>query len=166
MRWIGVCIITVALGACGFHLRGSRPIPPALRTLQLQSSQPNDAFTKTLKQYLQNVGIQLTDKRNHPQLRLLSAASVSNPGSMSASSQTREYRLTFTLQYQLNDANGVTIQPSRSITATRTLLLNTNRMLGSTSEEQTLNHEMQLEIARRLLDQLTAPRITSRIPAA
>jgi len=163
MKFVWVCLITIMLSACGFHLRGSRPIPPALQTLQLESHQPNDAFTKTLKQYLNNVGIQLTDKADHPQLRLISAASASNPGSMTPSSQTREYRLTFTLQYQLNDAKGTTIQPSRSIMATRTLLLNTNRMLGSTSEEQTLYHEMHVEIARRLVDQLTAPRIAKKL---
>jgi LPS-assembly lipoprotein len=163
MKFLWVCLIAVLLTACGFHMRGSRPIPPALQTLQIQSLQSNTGFTKTLRQYCLNASLQLTDEPAHPQLRLINTTTNSSPGSMSASSQTREYRLTFTLLYQLNNTKGVIIQPPRTITATRTLLMNTNRMLGSTSEEQTLYHEMHLEVSRRLLDQLTAPKIAKNL---
>lgn len=159
MKPVWILILTFCVSGCGFHLRGMKPVPPALSQLRIITTLPSDAFQKTLRQTLLDSGVELSDNPANPSLEILAASNQSIPGSMSASAQTRQYNLSFTLQYQLRLANGDKIFAPRTIVTRRTLLQNTNRMLGSNTEEQTLFHEMQQEASRRVLDQLTAPKV-------
>lgn len=159
-------VLLLLLGGCGFHLRGSTPLPPSLHEIRIDSSLPSDAFFKTLRSTLLSSGVSIKTTGDLPALKILTIQRQSTPGSMGTSTQTREYQLKLTLQYEIHRSDGTLVPPVKTLTAHRTLMLNTNRMLGSTSEEQTLYYDMQEELARRLIDQLAAPAVTTQLRPA
>lgn len=159
-------LICLCLSSCGFHLRGYRPLPTALRVMHLESTRPNSEFSKTLLTTLREDGIRMVpDSKGVPVLTVIDEIKQAAPGSMSPTNQTREYQLSVTVEYQLADATGKLIQLPRTITSRRTLLLNTSRILGSTNEEALMYTEMYRDVSMRLIDQLSSRKISRALNA-
>ena len=60
------------------------------------------------------------------------------------------YQITFKFQ----EANGKEIIPTTTITTTRQLTINSNRILGSNFEENTLKHEMRKDAVIQIIDRI------------
>jgi outer membrane lipopolysaccharide assembly protein LptE/RlpB len=150
------------MSSCGFHLRGiggSLQIPPELKTLYLQSDAPYASFEQTLRSNLRANGITVLDEpnKNVLVLRIINYTQAQMAGSVSSNLQTRQYTLTYTVNFELLTSTGVTLLPSTSVSSITTFTANVSQML-MTANNISLQYVTSLEndATFRLLNRLLA----------
>lgn len=154
------CFALTLLSGCGFHLRGHTPIPEELKTLYLTSANPYSPLTKEVHRQLRTRGIHvLTEpKPDVVTLRILQDNVSETINSVSADTKVREYRLAYTMNYQLIDTKGNRLGPSHSVVATRSYTSQLNQTLGSNQERLVLERDMRRDVAQQLLLRLSSRR--------
>lgn len=157
-RWILILFICLSLSGCGFHLRGHGPLPPQLRVLHLQTNNPYTAFSKQLRQALCSTGIQLVDNPSAAPvtLQILGDNFGQAVTSIGSSQQVTTYALSYTISYQINDANGHTIIGPQTIIANRSYQIASNQILADTSTLFSLQDDMRRDVIFQLLNRLRA----------
>lgn len=155
-----LCIAAVALSfllsACGFHLRGSEPLPPELNTIYLTSSSPYDSFMQQLRMQLASRHIQVVNSASNNAITLtIHSNSLSNSQtSLSASEQTRSYSVTYTVVYSLNTFSGKEILAPRTVSATQTITLQPNQLIDNTPQLQNAEQQLIPQVITQLFEGL------------
>lgn len=153
---ISILLLAFFLTACGFHLRGSEPIPTELKTLQLITENTLSDFTELLKQALQSRGIQLVSNQQKANaLHILSANLNQQVTSIGSGGQNTIYLLTYSVKYQLLNEKGQLINSGKTISTTRNYSAGSNQILADTYVQQDLVADMQRDVIAQLIYQLT-----------
>jgi len=148
------------MAGCGFHLRGQTALPPQLKHIAVVSQDQNSAFKNELVNTLRHLdlNVETIEHRAPYTLHILSEYLSQAASAVSASTQTRQYTLYYTVNFELTDQKGKVIIPQSALSTSRVLTLNMNQILSSNSEALTLQKEMQQEIMMKLMNRLTARR--------
>lgn len=84
-----------------------------------------------------------------------------NIASISSSTTPRQYELIYTVEFKLTHAKGREIIPPSSISITRQVTMNNDRILGSNQEESLLVRDMMDEAATQMIN-----RISKSVPSS
>ncbi len=124
----------LSLVSCGFHLRGYIPIPTSLSKLYIQSDDAYSSFSQSLVSALRNRGIEVVSSPQQAPitLEIIDESSRSQVGALSATTETRQYTLFYTVTYQLRNSEGDAITQAQSVTTQRTFTVDLEEVLGST----------------------------------
>jgi LPS-assembly lipoprotein len=162
-----IASLLLSLTACGFHLRGHEPLPPQLRTLYLESSDPYGEFTKQLQQVFRSIGVTLvqTSQAAPVTLQILSESTGQQFAGQGVSGLVTTYVLSANATYQLLDAHGGVVQAPQTVTTTRNYTVNSNQVLGDLNVQSGLQDDMQRDLINQLLNRLRS-RGTARALAA
>jgi LPS-assembly lipoprotein len=155
-RIVLLCILGFITG-CGFKLRGLIEMPTWLNHVAVIVRSAHYDLSPMFKDSLQTYGIHVTDSPNQASyLLILERDAVQQQiTSVSASTNPRQYLLIYTAQYSLLKVGGEKVITSRTVTSSRQLTVNNNRILGSDSEEAMLYHEMRQDAVRQIVNQLS-----------
>jgi LPS-assembly lipoprotein len=161
-KFIALIASVFLLTACGFHLRGQNELPPELKNLYLQSSNPYGQLELILKNTLDSMGVNLADSPQGAPVTLnIIRADLShdNPNVVS-SDQATIYNFTNTCTFTLirNKTKSQIIVP-QTISFTRQLTLQPNEILETSSEVDTLKDEMQRDMVSRILNVLNSQNV-------
>lgn len=150
-------IPALPLAGCGFQLRGSNAVP--YRSIYLDAPRGNQAARK-LAQALKSQGIALTDsiKDAEVRLRLSPESQTRSILSLSGGGRVREYRLHYSLSYNLSYPDGREIYPETTIKSSRDFTYDDNQYLAKTAEEDFLYRDLQEGAAQQILRRLAAQR--------
>lgn len=152
MRLVWLGLLTIALSACGFHLRGQFTLPPLLQPLAVISSVAS--VQERVSAGIQRMGGQLS--ADAPlQLHLNRETVTRQTSTVDRFAKAAEYTLFYELTYQLKYASGVPAQPERSIRLQRTYQFDNTRIVGKFDEEATLQEDMRQQAITQLLTQLS-----------
>lgn len=159
MRKLLLALTCFLLSGCGFHLRGHEPLPPQLHLLYLQVNAPYSPLSKELQQILCSNGIQLVPYPGAAPvgLQILSDTFGQSITSIGSSQQVTTYFLTYTVTYQLNDANGHALLCPQTIVANRSYSIASNQILADTSTLLSLQEDMRRDVIFQLLNRLRSP---------
>ncbi len=151
-----VLILVLLLSACGFHLRGSVELPPMLERPHVVG----DAFSllvRELESLLLQSGATLVrqPKEASAIVRILSETPTRRVLSVGSTGKAAEYELHYAVNYQLENPQGEVLQGPSTLSTRRTYLFDESQVLGKSGEEETLREDMQRDLARRLLQQLS-----------
>lgn len=148
--------LTIPLSGCGFHLRGYEPLPPQLKVIYLQTSEPYSAFIKQLKKTLYDVGVLLTENSDQSAvtLEINSAILTQTPTNFGSNGQVTTYLLTYTVTFQLLDRHGKTILGPESVTTTSNYSITSNQILGDMNAQQNLESDLRRDAIYQLLSRL------------
>lgn len=130
--------LITTLTSCGFHLRGTQSraedTPQALRIIYLQSNSPYAQFENILRQNLRGYNIQTIDEPDHHLiLRIINYNLNQSTGSVSSNLQTRQYVVTFTVNFELLAPDGKVLLGPTSVTSMTTFTANLSQMLVATN---------------------------------
>ncbi len=141
---------------CGFHLRGFVTMPSGLHDMAIIVENANRDLAPMLKEQLNAYHILVPDdpERAHYWLIIESDQEDQHITSVSSSTTPRQYQMTYQVTFKLEAASGKEIIPSTHVTTTRQLTVNSNRILGSSDEENTLKHEMRKDAVIQILDRI------------
>lgn len=163
-----ITVFALILASCGFHLRGYIPIPPSLSKMYVQSDNAYSSFSQSLVTALQNRGIEVVASPQQAPitLEILDEGSSSQIGALSATTETRQYTLFYTVTYQLKGSAGEIITEPQSVTTQRTFTVDLEEVLGSTSAEDTLQEEIRRDAVQRVINQLVSPGVIAAVENA
>jgi LPS-assembly lipoprotein len=150
-------MLAFLLSSCGFHLRGMMHIPIWLNNIAIIIKNNDKQLLSILKTRLEGYTIQvnpdpalakywLVINQEVVQRQIISVGSSTNP---------RQYTLLLTLEFMLQTSKGQIIKIPRTVSVTRQLTINNDRILGSTDEENILISEMKQDAVTQIINQLS-----------
>lgn len=146
-----IIVLSTALTACGFKLRGEYLLSPELQTLYLSSEDRYGELTRLLKQHLVLNQVTVVNQYDSelPELHLLKDTLDRRTLSIFPNGQVAEYELIYTVKYQLKIA-GKNTQNFR-FELNRDYQDDPDVALAKSRELSLLLSEMRQEAADRIL---------------
>lgn len=153
----GLAGCLAALGGCGFHLRGSRPLP--FETLYITGRQYSE-LNATLKRSIEaqtETTVTENEKEAGATLEILKNSRDKSILSVGGDGRVREYLLKHTLSFRVLANGGGELMPPSTVEATRELLYASDaEQLARTQEETVLYKDMLNDIVLQVLRRLQA----------
>lgn len=153
---LALCVVSLLVTACGFHLRGVRQLSPEISVIYLTTTNANSLLTRYLRQQLQASGAQVTKTRDEALsvLEILTDSTNRRVLSVGSTGKVREYELHYVVTYRVLGADGKKILPRRELVLNRVMLFDETDVLGKSNEEGLVRREMQQDIVRMIMRQL------------
>lgn len=150
-------MFALLLSACGFHLRGMINIPTWLNNIAIIVKNDDKQLSSILNAQLEGYKIQV-----NPDPALAKYWLVINQVliqqqiiSVGASTNPRQYTLILTIEFMLQTRKGTIIKAPKTVSVTRQLTINNDRILGSSDEENILLGEMKQDAVIQIINQLS-----------
>jgi len=162
LRGLAGFVLTCALSACGFHLRGEANY--SFETLYLNSP-ASSPITIALRRSLEGAGstklVAAADKAQVV-LDINSVEDNKHILSLSSGGKVFEYLLTKRVLFRVHDKDGNDWLPTSEVIVRRTYTYSDTEALAKEYEEQRLWREMQTDAVQQIVRRLQS----ARVPAA
>ncbi len=162
-RFSGLILCISLLYSCGFHLRGQYEIPESLQYIHIAgkvSVQLREALTEQLTAAGVNV---IDDFPNTPKaVLLLEDEKFSKKiNTLASNGQVNDYNLEYQVVFSISSSDEVpkdrrVVINKQLVQIRQILYVNQQTILASSDEERTFRHEMEQELARRILFRIQA----------
>ena len=151
--------LLIALGGCGYTLRGSSSIPLDIPAIVLETSQANQDIPRLLRRRLERSGVEVLQSGDSnspaPRLQLGDEMQESRPISVSTRASAAQYEILMSVDMTLFPANGG--PPfSRSLRVERRHTETIELIAGSQEEARIILSEMRGELVEQILRTLEA----------
>jgi len=148
-------LLILALAGCGFHLRGTAPVP--FQTIYITNAKSGIALD--LKRSLEagtNAKV-VDDARGADAIFELSQeAREKIILSLTGTGRVREFRLAYRVNFRVHDGKGGDYVPMSLVTLSRDVTYNDAEILAKEAEEQLLFRDMQQDMVQQILRRLAA----------
>lgn len=150
-------VLTLLLSACGFHLRGMINVPKWLNNVAIVVKNNDKQLISILKSQLDGYNIQVNpDEALAKYWLVINQATVQQQIiSVGASTNPRQYTLILTIEFMLQTRKGQIVKAPKTVSITRQLTINNDRILGSSDEENILIGEMKQDAVIQIINQLS-----------
>ena len=155
-RWITlISLISLCVG-CGFHLRGTLDLPQKLNHIAVIVHDAHRELAPLIRDQLRAYHRDVVDEPEAADYWLIinHDSLAQNITGISSSTTPRQYELVYTVQFQLQQAHANDITENQKIFVTRSLTINSDRILGSNDEAAHLAQEMRQNAATMILERL------------
>lgn len=153
IKTFGLVAATALLTACGWHLDNGALVPPELRTLAFESSDPYGEMSMALRRQLQanNVNI-VPATQGVPVLRLNKESTSNDVASIFKQGREAEKVLALNVEASVRLANGNTYPISTKVN--RTFFDNSRAALAKSAERDVIWNDMRNQAARQLIGKM------------
>jgi len=154
-----VAVAALALGGCGFQLRGTQTLPIDTLFLALPAnSQLGAEITRVVR--ASTNAIVVTDRKKAQAIfELLGESREREVLSINAQGRAREYQLRLSSSFRVIDPNGIELIAPTTLTARRDISFNESELLAKESEEGMLYRDMQSDLVRQMVKRLQGIRL-------
>ena len=137
-------LLSIALSACGFHLRGAVVIPDALKETHIVGIAEYAPLALELKRVLTNAGAKVLPAKAKAASTIVISKNAYTRRVLSVDAQGRaaEYALVYSVSFQVNDAAGKPIVANQTIDLNRDFRFDPNAVLAKDTEEQQIRADM------------------------
>ncbi|MFN3883591.1 MAG: LPS assembly lipoprotein LptE [Rhodocyclaceae bacterium] len=152
-----VLALALLLSGCGFQLRGSYGLP--WETLAISGLPENSELYFQIKRGIESGSLTkvVTDaKTASATLVVLQNHQHKSILSLSAKGLVREFQLTRSFMYRVQDAQGKELQPASQIVLQREMTFDDERVFAKEAEEAIIWREMQNDLVSQLMRRLAA----------
>lgn len=146
-------ILLLALGGCGYHLRGQVDLPERAQVVYLEGVDRSQPFAQHLTELLGFAGARVTTERNQAGsvLHVLYARHERRQISLSRAGKANAFDLFYRMNYEILTPKGEVLLPRQELEIVRQYFVDFRFALGQGEQESQLRAEMEQEAAQTLL---------------
>jgi LPS-assembly lipoprotein len=154
---IAALVLVGLLSGCGFALRGTTTLPPALQPLHFETVDSNSPIGRAVLRVLTDNKVVLANEPAAEGYRLGIGNESSSERAISVNANARagEYELTMAVQYQLRQGANIVIAP-QALTLSKVYLADPENAVAKNEEAELIRSEMRKELAQQILRRLQA----------
>ena len=143
------------LGGCGFHLRGSTPLPPSLSKVYIENEKAA-LMAEALRRAFIEQQLKPLEEQTEAQvvIRLSRERYQRRVLSVGATGNVQQYELIYSVNLELLDAKNEPIADPQALTVRRELRYESAEVVAKANEEQQLKSEMIDDAARQIFRRL------------
>ena len=153
-----MALVSLLLGACGFHLRGSEPLPADMSVTYIRGTIEFNPLYDAFRTSLESHGVRVTQNRREATavLNILENNFSTEVQTVNLSGQVQEYRLSQNIHFEVTAADGRLLVEQQSVTQTRVVKFNVKGLLGSERERATIRAELTRDVVNLAMLRITA----------
>ncbi len=151
---ITLLILTLAITACGWRLRGTLTLPEGLESIQIVDNANSSFLSKQLTQLLVANGVALVDANPDMFIVLIEEREDKRIIAVGSNTLASEYELSSEARYFINDAEGKMLTPESTVSVVRSYEFNENDVVSKAEEERIIQQEMRRELAQQIIRRL------------
>lgn len=150
-------VSTLALGACGFHLRQNVALPPSMQRMHLTVNGGVD-FQRSLTRALSHSGVTVEDQGGAgiAELRIPVAAFSTDTLSAGGYARITEYSIQYQLQFDVTDTAGRTLVPRQTINMSREYSYDATNTVGNAAQVEEIQRSLNDDMVQAILFRLQA----------
>lgn len=151
-------VLTLLVSSCGFHLRGSTSLPPALSVTAIQDAATPTAVGRELRQVLAANGARVTDNAAEARatVRIVGEQSDRRLAGTGQTSKEKQYELQFAVTFAAAAADKSWSADEQTVTVTRQMMFDETQVLAKTAEQEQLQQVMVQDAARQIVARIKA----------
>jgi LPS-assembly lipoprotein len=161
LKFLILILATLTLSACGFHLRGPVELPAALSPIYIDTDQPYAPFEQKLRANLESSHIEVVGSPSSEVaiLKILNRNLTTTLISISPSTLTTQYNITYAVTYEVLDRDHNLIIPSSVVSSSNTYSANNNQMLGAANQQGALVENLRNNTVFLLMSRLGSKQV-------
>lgn len=148
-------LLALLLGACGFQLRGSAPMPFETLYMEAGGAAVGGELQRAIREGSQ-ARLVASPPEAEAVLQLFGEQREKRILSLSSSGKVSEYMLLYRISFRLRDRSGVEWAPAQTLELRRDFTFSDAQVLAKEQEEILLFREMQSDAVRQLMRRLSA----------
>lgn len=151
-----VLLLTIFVSSCGWHLRGSIPLPDHLQSIYIESRANSQDLAEDIDRLLKANGITPQESASQAEIviSLLDFSESSRVNSVNSNTIVREYELITRAEYEIKNGGGeILLEPTES-SLSRPYTFNQNAVVSASEEEEIIQRELRLELAQQIVRRL------------
>lgn len=159
VRVLVTCLMAAVLAGCGFQLRGSNGqynLPFNSIWLSFNEASPLGTELKRNLRAGDSVRIEPDASKAEALFDVIGETRGKSILSLNSLGRVREYSLSYTLVFQVRDANNRQLLAPTEITLRRNIAFDESQVLAKESEEALLYRDMQSDLVQQILRRLVA----------
>lgn len=156
--WLSLLVLTLALSACGFRLRGSVVLPEQMQSTYISGTDEFSELAVQLRNSLKSSGAELVRSLDVASAHLLILEDVMKRRVLTVDSQGRasEFELNYVVRFKVIDREDTLLVPEQQISLVRDLRFDINNVLAKDQEEQQLRRELVRFAVRQMMQRINA----------
>lgn len=150
-------VSALALGACGFHLRGNASLPAQMQRVHITVNGGGD-LQRRLTRALETSGATVEDEGGAGIAELRVPVAAFGTDTLSAGGYVRitEYAVRYQVQFDVTDAVGNTLVPHQRIDMSREYSYDASNTVGNASQVQEIQRSLNDDMVQAILFRLQA----------
>jgi LPS-assembly lipoprotein len=148
-----VLAAAVALGACGFHLRGDVALPSNLQRVYVTSNDVEGPVLRYVEDTLKRSGatIEAAPGEGIADVKMSGVSVSTVVRSVSSAARVNEFAMVYHLELEITDGAGKVVLAKQPIEQVRTFTFDQTQALGTGTEQDTIRREMDRDMAQAVM---------------
>jgi len=150
--------LAVLSAGCGFHLRGSAALPPAMAVTYIKSDQPFSTLVDDFAAALKIHDVRVTQERSEATavLNILENKVKTGVLSVNTAGKVVEYEIIQTIRISVVTAGNETLVPEQTVSMNRDYIFSSTDVLGSRREDKVVRANLQSNVVNLAMLRITA----------
>jgi LPS-assembly lipoprotein len=163
-----IAFLTLALTACGFHLRDELVLPPEIGSVHVKARDRYSPLADSLENGIRRAGVPIAESpEGVAVLDILSERWGDTPISVDQLGRAQEYSLRYAVIFELRRSDGTKAVQRQTLELSRDYISNPINTIGTEGEREILVRELRREMAASVLRRIGAIlRVTGGEPMA
>ncbi|MBP1475050.1 hypothetical protein J7I44_12120 [Frateuria sp. MAH-13] len=150
-------LCTLALSACGFHLRQSAALPTSMQRMHLTVS-GGGSLQRDLARALEDSGVTVEDQGGEgiAELKIPVAAFNTDTLSVSGGARVTEYSVHYQVRFEVDDSNGRPLVAQQRIDMSRDFSYDALNTVGTNAQVEEIRRSLNDDMVQAILFRLQA----------
>jgi LPS-assembly lipoprotein len=150
VAWLTATVLLAGLPGCGFHLRGTAPLPDGMSVTYINSAQPYSSLVGDFRAALKMRGVAVTETSSEATaiLRILDSETEKRVLSVNTSGKVLEYELRQKVSFSVTTDTNQSLVTEQTVSLSRDYLFSSTDILGKEREDRIVRQTLQ----RNLVD--------------
>lgn len=157
-RLFVIALFTLAVSACGFHLREEVRLPSGMQRVSIEGADSFSPLGRDLRKALTRAGAQVVEgsAERSAVLRIGRNAFKTDVLSVGGNARANEYTIRYHVEFDVVDAAGTSLLALQTIDLSRDFVFDSSQAIGIAAEQDVLTDELQRAMVQAIMRRLEA----------